>query len=134
MVKSLLMTGSSSTRRRDVFVRDLVAALRRAAGLDDAPADGPDPVETGVASVPPDWVCEVLTTETVAFDKARKLPVYAREGVPYAWLLDTDLGMLDVLRLENGLWAILATHGGDEVVRAEPFDEIELNLAACWAD
>ncbi len=90
--------------------------------------------ELDYISLPPDWVCEVLTPETVAFDKARKLPVYAREGVPYAWLLDTDLGMLDVLRLENGHWAILATHGGDEAVRAEPFDEIELNLAACWAD
>jgi hypothetical protein len=39
-----------------------------------------------------------------------------------------------VLRIENGLWAILATHHGTEVVRAEPFDEIELDMGAFWAD
>jgi hypothetical protein len=31
-------------------------------------------------------------------------------------------------------WSILATHAGDEVVRAEPFDAIELELAALWGD
>jgi len=85
-------------------------------------------------SLPPDWVCEVMTPVTVAFDKAQKLPVYASEGVPYTWLLDTDAQMLEVLRLENGRWTLLGTHAGDEVVRAEPFEEIELGLAALWAD
>jgi len=85
-------------------------------------------------SLPPDWVCEVLTPVTVAFDKAQKLPVYAREGVPYAWLLDTEAHLLEVRRLHNGRWTMLATHGGPEVVRAEPFDEIELDLAALWED
>jgi Uma2 family endonuclease len=85
-------------------------------------------------SLAPDWVCEVLTPVTVAFDKAQKLPVYAREGVPYAWLLDTEAQMLDVRRLENSRWTILATHGGDEVVRVAPFDDIELDMGACWAD
>ena len=85
-------------------------------------------------SLPPDWVCEVLTPVTVAFDKAQKLPIYAREGVPYAWLLDTEAQMLEVRRLAIGRWTILATHGGDEVVRVEPFEDIELDLAALWAD
>jgi len=31
-------------------------------------------------------------------------------------------------------WSILATHAGNEVVRAEPFDAIELELAARWRD
>jgi hypothetical protein len=41
---------------------------------------------------------------------------------------------LEVLRLEGGRWTILATHAGDEVVRAEPFEAIELQLAALWGD
>jgi len=39
-----------------------------------------------------------------------------------------------VLRLENGRWSILATHAGSEVVRAEPFAEIEIELQALWID
>jgi hypothetical protein len=39
-----------------------------------------------------------------------------------------------VLRLERGRWTILATHAGADVVRAEPFTDIELELSALWAD
>lgn len=41
---------------------------------------------------------------------------------------------LEVLRLENGRWTIVATYGGDQVVRAEPFSEVEVQLSALWAD
>ena len=40
----------------------------------------------------------------------------------------------EVLKLEGGRWTILATHAGNEVVRAEPFEAIELELAALWGD
>jgi Putative restriction endonuclease len=54
--------------------------------------------------------------------------------VGHAWLIDPDAGTLEVLRLENGRWTILATHAGSEVVRAEPFAEIEIELQALWAE
>jgi len=38
-----------------------------------------------------------------------------------------------VLRLDGGRWTIIATHAGDEVVRAEPFLDVELDLRAFWA-
>jgi hypothetical protein len=38
------------------------------------------------------------------------------------------------MRLENGRWSVLATHAGDEVVRAEPFLDVELDLQAFWAE
>jgi len=41
---------------------------------------------------------------------------------------------LEVLRLEDGRWTILDTHAGTDVVRADPFAEIELELPALWAD
>jgi len=82
----------------------------------------------------PDWVCEVLTPETAALDRVKKLAIYAREGVGHAWLVDPDAGTLEVLRLEKGRWTILATHAGVEVVRAEPFAGIEIELQALWAD
>lgn len=82
----------------------------------------------------PEWVLEVLTPETVALDRCKKLAIYAREGVAHAWLLDPVAQTLEVLRLENGRWSILGVHCDDEIVRAEPFDAIDLDLAALWAD
>jgi Uma2 family endonuclease len=82
----------------------------------------------------PDWICEVLSPSTSRLDRGQKLAIYAREGVGHAWLIDPDAGTLEVLRLENRRWTILATHAGSEVVRAEPFAEIEIELQALWAE
>ena len=54
--------------------------------------------------------------------------------VPWAWLIDPLARTLEVLKLESGRWTILATHAGNEVVRAEPFEAIELELAALWGE
>jgi Uma2 family endonuclease len=82
----------------------------------------------------PDWVCEVLSKSTTKTDRAEKLPIYAEHGVPHAWLVDPLARTLDALRLENGRWSIIATHADDARVRIEPFDSIELELGALWAD
>ena len=85
-------------------------------------------------SLAPDWICEILSPSTAMLDRAKKLAVYAREGVGHAWLIDPLARTLEVLCLDAGRWTILATHAGTDVVRAEPFTEIELELSALWAD
>ena len=85
-------------------------------------------------TLPPDWVCEVLSKSTAKLDKSEKLPLYAEHRVAHAWLIDPILRTLEVLRLEGGRWSILATHKDDARVRAEPFDAIELDLSVLWAD
>lgn len=82
----------------------------------------------------PDWVCEVLSTSSRKLDRADKLPSYAREGVRHAWLVDPIARTLEVLRLEQGRWTIVATWADEAKVRAEPFDAIELDLSILWAD
>ena len=82
----------------------------------------------------PDWVCEVLSPSTERIDRVKKLAIYAREGVRHAWLLSPGNRTLEVLRLEAGRWVLLVTHAENEVVRAEPFEAIELDLATLWAD
>jgi hypothetical protein len=76
----------------------------------------------------------VLSPSTSKLDRADKLPAYARAGVRHAWLLDPIARTLEVLRLEHQRWVILATFADDAKLRAEPFDAIELDLAARWAD
>jgi Uma2 family endonuclease len=78
------------------------------------------------------WLCEVLSPSTRTIDRRKKLPIYARDGVGHAWLVDPLQKTLDVLRLESRRWLSVATHEADAQVRAEPFEAIELPLRALW--
>ena len=110
---------------RDVLVPDL-AGWRRSR-LPRLP-------ETAYFPLAPDWICEVLSPSTAQLDRAKKLAIYGRERVAHAWLIDPLARTLEVLRLEHGRWVILGAHAGSEVVRAEPFAELDLELEALWAD
>jgi len=89
---------------------------------------------TAYVAMAPDWVCEVISPSTARLDRSKKLAIYAHEEVRHAWIVDPLAQTLEVLRLENGRWAVTATHAGDAVVRVEPFGEIELELGALWGD
>jgi Uma2 family endonuclease len=59
-------------------------------------------------------------------------PIYAREEIPYAWIVDPILRIIEVYALESGRWSLRGTYGGDDIVRLEPFDAIEFPLATLW--
>jgi Uma2 family endonuclease len=82
----------------------------------------------------PDWVCGILSPSTERIDRGKKLRIYAQAGVAHAWLVDPVEHTLEVLRLRDGSWTIVAVFTGSEAVRAEPFDAIELPLGALWID
>ncbi|GLI33526.1 Uma2 family endonuclease [Desulforhabdus amnigena] len=88
--------------------------------------------ETNWISVPPDWVCEVLSPGTVRTDRTRKMPIYARHGVSHLWLMDPEAEMIEVFRLESGRWALLGVFAENDRMKAEPFEEIELALNDLW--
>ena len=94
----------------------------------------PELPETAYFAVAPDWICEVLSPSTAAFDRDEKMPVYAREGVRHAWLVDPIARTLEVYVLDtNRCWGPPAVHRGAARVRVEPFDAIELELSVLWA-
>jgi Uma2 family endonuclease len=90
--------------------------------------------ETAYFALPPDWVCEIISPSTASLDRVKKLRIYAREQVSHAWLIDPIARTLEVFGLSGGRWTVLATHAGAEVVRAEPFAEVDLDLSALWDD
>lgn len=109
----------------DVLVPDLAGWRReRLPEFPDSPA----------FTLAPDWVCEVVSRGTESLDRARKMPVYAREGVAHLWLVNPLARTLEVYRLAEGRWLLLATHEGSVQVRAEPFDAVELELAPLWGE
>lgn len=109
---------------RNVLVPDLAGWRRsRLPRVPDAP----------YCTLAPDWVCEVLSPATASLDRVKKLTIYARELVGHAWLVDPTARTLEALRLEGARWTIVATHAGSDAVRAEPFNEIELELGSLWA-
>ena len=111
----------------DKVVPDL-AAWRRARMPDELGPSGAPPYY----DVAPDWVCEILSPGTEATDRGKKMRIYRREGVGHVWLVNPITQTLEVYRLETGGWMLLDTFEGDAVVRAEPFDAIELALSVLW--
>jgi Uma2 family endonuclease len=94
----------------------------------------PEMPDTAYASLAPDWICEVLSPSTEQLDREEKMPIYAREGVRHAWLVDPIARTLEVFTLDPGRqWLPSATHCDAAHVRAEPFDAIELDLSVLWA-
>ncbi len=107
----------------DILVPDLAGWRReRMPTLPDVP----------FFTLAPDWVCEVLSPGTATFDRKDKLPIYAREKVGQAWLVDPALELLEVYKLVDSRWTLLPTHSNADRVRAEPFDAIELELGTLW--
>ncbi len=80
----------------------------------------------------PDWVCEVLSPSTSGIDRVKKLAVYLHQRVAHVWFVDPEGKTLEVLRLEGERYMLAATFEGDDPIRAEPFDAIELELGALW--
>jgi Uma2 family endonuclease len=108
---------------RDVLVADVAGWRReRLAQLPDAP----------FLDQAPDWACEVVSPSSGSIDRVAKMRIYARESVGHVWLVEPLQRTLEVFRLESGRWMVAGSHSGATIVRAEPFDAIEIDLRPWW--
>ena len=107
----------------DIVVPDL-AGWRRATmpEMPDAPA----------IEIRPDWACEVLSPSTRRLDRTKKVPLYAAHGVGHVWLVDPEARTIEVLRLDDDTYRLVATVAGDTPLRLEPFEAIEFDIPALW--
>jgi len=80
----------------------------------------------------PDWVCEVLSPSTASKDREVKLPLYAKYGVSYSWLVDPEARTLEAYRLVGGEWQLIGHHSGEDIVDAAPFLEAGFRVADLW--
>ena len=90
--------------------------------------------ETASFGLAPDWICEILSASTEDVDRHEKMPIYAREGVLHAWLVDPITRTLEACTLGRGKrWGKAQIHEGAARVRLPPFEAIELDLSSLWA-
>jgi Uma2 family endonuclease len=88
------------------------------------------PDENPIALLP-DWCCEVLSPTTGATDVRIKLPGYLEAGVPFVWLVDPALHLVQVYVRENGKPALAATASHERAAELPPFD-LDLDLTRLW--
>jgi Uma2 family endonuclease len=84
--------------------------------------------------VRPDWICEVVSPQRANDDTVTKLRLYHRVGIPHYWLVDPRDSTLSVLRWnESGYITVTRAERG-EVIRPEPFEQIELAVGTLFGD
>lgn len=92
----------------------------------------PQVPRSAALSLPPDWVCEVISPRREAHDRIRKMDLYQRAGIPWYWLLDPAARTLEVFRLDDGPPVRVVGHEGGGTVRAPPFESAELDASGWW--
>jgi Uma2 family endonuclease len=68
--------------------------------------------------VVPDWVCEILSESSASKDCEIKMPIYAKYGVAYAWLVDPTARTLEAYALDAGTWRQIGCYADDDQVHA----------------
>jgi Uma2 family endonuclease len=89
---------------------------------------------TAYFEIAPDWVCEVISPASAKLDRGVKALLYAKHGVRHLWLVDPTARTLEVLRSNGHQHTVLSVQGKSDLIRAEPFEAIELKLARLWGE
>jgi Uma2 family endonuclease len=109
----------------DVLVPDLAGWRRERMAV----------VPEGHFSLPPDWICEVLSKSTERIDRMEKLPIYAQAGVDHAWLISPRQRTLEVYRSSaRRIFETIGLYRENDQACIVPFDAVELDLSRLWVD
>lgn len=82
----------------------------------------------------PDWLCEIVSASNRSTDTVIKLRRYHQAGVPHYWIVDQIERTLTVHRhTPDGYLVALRAEAGERV-RAEPFSELDLEVAVLLGD
>lgn len=91
-----------------------------------------EPADQAWFEVAPDWVCEILSPETIKHDKRDKRSIYATYAVNHLWQVDPHSRSLEVFRLQEESWLWIDADFENDDVNAEPFTELTFPLGRLW--
>ena len=78
--------------------------------------------------MPPDWVCEIVSSGHEKKDTLTIPLLLRRHWVPYYWILWFEDGALIACSLDGGEWRVVATLKDRDHARLLPFEAVELDL------
>ena len=79
-------------------------------------------IYTDIVRGPPDIVIEVISPGSRRFQRERKMAVYARFGVPEAWVVDPPNRTVTVFENQDGAWATETTVAFGEAIPSRIVD------------
>jgi Uma2 family endonuclease len=82
----------------------------------------------------PDWICEIVSPANAKDDTVKKLRLYHQVAIRHYWIVDPRDATLTVMRWSGDGYVTLMRAERSEVVRAEPFDAIELAVGTLFGD
>jgi hypothetical protein len=82
----------------------------------------------------PDWLCHVLERSSACDSAAHNMDLVQRSGIPFYWVVDVERGVLTAHRLVGRSYALVIEASRWQLVRAEPFDAIEIRMGALFGD
>ena len=82
----------------------------------------------------PDWICEVVSPANAKDDTVKKLRLYHRVAIAHFWIVDPRDATLTVMRWSSDGYVTLLRAERGEVVRAEPFDAVEIAVGTLFGD
>jgi Uma2 family endonuclease len=88
--------------------------------------------ESAFMTVPPDWICEVMSPSTESIDRVEKRRIYATYGVGHLWYIDPRSRTLEVFARQERDWLLKHAFAEHEDVCAPPFQELTFPLKQLW--
>jgi Uma2 family endonuclease len=79
-------------------------------------------------------ICEIVSPTNAKDDTIKKLRLYHRFEIPHYWLVDPRDATLTAMRWHPDGYVTLARAERGEVVRAEPFEAVELAVGTLFGD
>ena len=81
---------------------------------------------------PPTLVIEVLSPTTTLIDRSTKRQLYARHGVPYYWIVDSEARAIEVYSLSESGYQLVTRATGAAAIPLPPFPELAVIPASIW--
>ena len=87
--------------------------------------------ERGIEGAPT-LVVEILSPSTTRIDRVTKLQLYARYGVPFYWLIDSEARALEAYTLGAQEYSIALRASGSDPIAPPPFGDLALVPASLF--